>query len=752
MKKLFSTLFVVLFATSMMAQTGLTCDDPIHVDKNYKGHVEVDPEVGYTELWYTASTYDLPLHVYFSPDSAGSVWSPEVYVDFTCEPGVYADTKLDSLLNKMSLFGVALPMEFLCDAVFRNDKREWDLSVSKTYREQLAEAGITYNVQAYVRVVYYESGSISLTPDSSFTSCMDNEYVALGDTIDILPNDSDRVFVMPYTDWQKDSIQLVWVGEQEANVWVAVQECEFTPTSQSNYAFATYTVSEGNPYKLQKQQIIDIIKDKKNGGIYYGKIISPVAGKLVIEKIPMAPIQGGATLLEYGKPVNVNDANQLFCFPRTWGATEFMASTNAATTMYMAATPDFTPSVEDSNLITYHAFTLDAGTYYNYISNKEMTEILKTTNSDYIYVRFQSAVPTTIVPNVWVASLCANNSLMIRPNQSTPIAAKSQSTIYRLLYDDFKNCNVVIEWDGNSTLPTYIADTCSFVASSTSPNVLKYASIKRKGTLELDNATIQSWASRVDGDGYLYVCFNPTNKGNVTFVANKIAGSDPVYTNESVAICFGDTYDWNGQTYTESGKYTYTTVAANGADSIVTLDLTVHPQTPATTEEVTVPFGETYEWNGTVYAESGEYTITLQDENGCDYQATLILTVLPEEKPESPCVAASTLLEPVAQLTLNLGNAFDIYRIDYQAWLASGVNLVWTGKGALHTFVAKDCEFAVAIYHKDVVNYTEVPAEGNVILSKAILAPLAQYVDADGYLYVRFLTEFEGQLTTALAE
>ena len=804
MKHFFSALLVVFFATSMMAQTGLTCDDPILVDKNYKGYVEVDPEVGYTELWYTASTYDLPLHVYFSPDSAGSMWSPEVSVDFTCVPGVYDDPKLDSLLNKMSLFGVDLPIEFLCDGVFRNGKQEWDLSVSKTYREQLAEAGITYNVQAFVHVTYYESGSISLTPDSSFTSCMDNEYVTLGDTIDILPNDSDRVFVMPYTDWQKDSVQFVWLGEQEAKVWVAVQECEFVPSEQSNYVFATYPISEGSPYKLQKQQIIDIIKDKKNGGVYYGKIIAPVAGKLVVEKIPMAPIQGGATLLEYGKSENVNDANQLFCFPRTWEATEFMASANAATTMYMAATPDFTPSVDDSNLITYHEFTLDAGTYYNYISKKEMAEIVKSTSSDYIYVRFQSAVPTTIVPNVWDASACANNSLMIRPNQSTAIAAKSQSTIYRLLYDDFKNCDVVIEWDGNSTLPTYIADTCSFVVSSTSPNVLKYASIKRKGTLELDNATIQSWASRVDGDGYLYVCFNPTNKGNVTFVANKIAGLDPVYTTESATICFGETYPWNGKEYNATGEYTYTTVAANGADSIVTLNLTVlpevpvteevaaicfgetytwqgeeytdsgeysvtyqdvngcdsvvslaltvYPQTEATTENMEVAYGETYTWHGITYTESGEYTITLQDENGCDYQATLVLTVLPEERPENPCVAASTLLEPVATLTLNLGDAFDIYRIDYQAWLASGVNLVWTGKGALHTFVAKHCEFAVAVYHKEVVNYTEVPAEGNVILSKAILAPLAQYVDADGYLYVRFLTEQEGQLTTAIAE
>ena len=324
-------------------------------------------------------------------------------------------------------------------------------------------------------------------------------------------------------------------------------------------------------------------------------------------------------------------------------------------------------------------------------------------------------------------------------------------------------------------------------------------------------AELEEWSSQVDADGFLYVRVSPSLTGRLTITSAKPAETepegpvlDPVNTTESATICFGETYPWNGKEYNATGKYTYTTVAVNGADSIVTLDLTVlpevpvtkekaavcygetytwqgqeytasgeysvilqdvngcdsvitltltvYPQTSATTEEVTVAYGETYEWHGTVYAESGEYTIALQDENGCDYQATLILTVLPEEKPVSPCVAASTLLEPVAELTLNLGNAFDIYRIDYEAWLASGVNLVWTGKGALHTFVAKDCEFAVAVYHKDVVNYTEVPAEGNVVLSKAILAPLVQYVDADGYLYVRFLTELEGQLTTTLAE
>jgi hypothetical protein len=40
-----------------------------------------------------------------------------------------------------------------------------------------------------------------------------------------------------------------------------------------------------------------------------------------------------------------------------------------------------------------------------------------------------------------------------------------------------------------------------------------------------------------------------------------------------------------------------------------------------------------------------------------------------------------------------------------------------------------------------------VPAEGEVVLNKTKLADLAAYVDEDGYLYIRFLTEKEGVLT-----
>ena len=144
-KKFFSALFVVLFATSIMAQTGLTCEDPIPVDENYVATVD-----GPCTLWYVANTFDLPLSVYFSPFSENSTISPIVEVDFTCTPGVYNDPKLDSLINVIQGFDVEFPVMFMCDLVVRDGKNEWDLSIDKKYREQMTEFGITYNVQAWV--------------------------------------------------------------------------------------------------------------------------------------------------------------------------------------------------------------------------------------------------------------------------------------------------------------------------------------------------------------------------------------------------------------------------------------------------------------------------------------------------------------------------------------------------------------------------------------------------------------------------
>ena len=803
MKKLFSVLLVVVFATSVMAQMGLTCNDPIPVDESYTGTVS-----GPCELWYVANTYDLPLHVYFSPDVDDSQWSPEVQIDFTCQYGDYShDHKLDSVLNILKVLGVTMPVEFLCDKVVRDGKVEWDLSIDERYRDQLTEYGLTHNIQAFVKVYFPDGGEIRLTPDMTFQNCMENgHYVKLGDTIDIAANDTEKMLVLPFSEWKDEDVRFVWTGDKPARVWVAEEECQFTPTDASIYIRAKYDLDNTTNKVLTPTDMEAAIDNWIGKGVFFAKVISEGEGQLVVERIPLGAIQGDAILLKHGESVQLqaND-NRVFCFPKTWKSTEFLANTQYLMAMHVSNTPEF--EVGDANVISKYAFSKDDNNRQLQLTTGDIAALGASATDDYLYVRFASTKATTLTPLLWNVSSSVAKTILISSGDT--FTNSTDNILYRMLYNDWSGYSFTIAWAQRGGLDVHFSSKSDFLL--TDPTKLEIVSVGARSSEEVTKEEVDSWESSVDEYGFVYVRVDASREGEITFTSAKPAETDPegpvldpVYTTESATICFGETYPWNGKEYNATGEYTYTTVAANGADSIVTLDLTVlpevpvteevaaicfgetytwqgqeytesgdysvtyqdvngcdsvvslaltvYPQTEATTENVEVAYGETYTWHGITYTESGEHTITLQDENGCDYQATLVLTVLPEERPENPCVAASTLLEPVATLTLNLGDAFDIYRIDYQAWLASGVNLVWTGKGALHTFVAKHCEFAVAVYHKEVVNYTEVPAEGNVILSKAILAPLAQYVDADGYLYVRFLTEQEGQLTTAIAE
>ena len=83
-------------------------------------------------------------------------------------------------------------------------------------------------------------------------------------------------------------------------------------------------------------------------------------------------------------------------------------------------------------------------------------------------------------------------------------------------------------------------------------------------------------------------------------------------------------FDWNGQTYIETGDYNQTFTAVNGCDSVVTLHLTISQPLD---ESVDVTACDSYEWNNEIYTESGDYEQTFTAVNGCDSVVTLHLTV-----------------------------------------------------------------------------------------------------------------------------
>ncbi|MCQ2325898.1 MAG: hypothetical protein MJZ58_06910, partial [Paludibacteraceae bacterium] len=91
-------------------------------------------------------------------------------------------------------------------------------------------------------------------------------------------------------------------------------------------------------------------------------------------------------------------------------------------------------------------------------------------------------------------------------------------------------------------------------------------------------------------------------------------------------ICQGDTVMWYKQAYTHAGTYHHTLSYSNGCDSVLaTLYLTVNePSSSLTTASICM--GQTYQWNGYSFTNSVDTTIRLLNRAGCDSLCRLVLT------------------------------------------------------------------------------------------------------------------------------
>lgn len=89
-------------------------------------------------------------------------------------------------------------------------------------------------------------------------------------------------------------------------------------------------------------------------------------------------------------------------------------------------------------------------------------------------------------------------------------------------------------------------------------------------------------------------------------------------------ICEGESYVFNGQTYTQTGSYNSFFNNVEGCDSIAYLELFVAPHTGSITK-VTICQGDSYLFNGVSYSVAGTYQDTLTNTYACDSIATLVL-------------------------------------------------------------------------------------------------------------------------------
>ncbi len=159
-------------------------------------------------------------------------------------------------------------------------------------------------------------------------------------------------------------------------------------------------------------------------------------------------------------------------------------------------------------------------------------------------------------------------------------------------------------------------------------------------TVVVDGAVVPQTASICEGDYHEFYGENLTESGVYTEIITSESGCSSTIeltlevlpksiTSTEVTICSGDSYTFEGKTYTEAGEYSETYIAANGCDSIVSLILNVYSPGATDLGVKYICEGESYVLGSQTLTVSGVYSETFTTVNhGCDSIVTVTLEVL----------------------------------------------------------------------------------------------------------------------------
>lgn len=543
------TLLIVLMMAGMAAyaaEPGQTCRTAIPLTKDF---TQAITKTG-TEVWYSAWTFDLPLSVSFVPDEGMSMPAPEVEMDFSCTSGYYEDSILCSLFCKTS-GSSGLDMKMPYKQTLEKKDGKYTLSLGKRYRDLLLQMGISYNLKVVVKVKYNCTGKLTMNPDA-FTDCMDGpQFMRFGDTVKVAAKDKETHVIIPYLQWQEDTVVYTWKGTTPCTMAVA-NDCDFDPTDNNNDDIIQY-VPDIMPGTSVKALATDIYKWVHNpefpnqAGMYFAKFYSEEPGEMKITKAPQAKPRANATLMRYGSTYAL-DANSsaVFAIPDSWTKdTKFTTPTAHVFTMLMDTTPKF-----NSDIKKEYSFNRIEEGHWKGLTASDLNYFWSKTNEKYVYVKFVCTESTTVTPDYWTPSNCDNATLLPHSTSQTITVTKGAgSPTYRIYYEDWLGADINFSFEPtNAACEIYLYDSCEYFSQARANwKSLENGRLKMNPTAAVSESNLSSWAERIKKagkEGYLYMHFfhNVNLGGQVTITSEAPAEVDPEYPSATIAAeCVGQT-------------------------------------------------------------------------------------------------------------------------------------------------------------------------------------------------------------------
>lgn len=555
MKRNLKVLCACAFLTGMCMHAyaqapGASCATAIPMGSDYSAQVQNGQSI-----WYSAWTFDLPLTVTFAPANGASDPAPLVEMDFSCTTGVYEDSILCSLFCTTSgSSGISfdlphkpqLKSKTLDDGTF-----VYYLAIGKSYRDLLLQVGIDYNVEVYVKVTYKSAGTISLAPDNLFSNCVDGaKFMHYGDTVQVAASDVNRHVIVPYVQWQEDTIRYVWTGTTPCR-GVVGNSCDFDPSASdqdltyNDNILQIFDLQPGESFTVTADLLYSYVHDAaypNEAGMYFAKFYSTAPGTIQVVKAPRALPRKNATLLRHGHtyPLNANDT-AIFAIPRSWDDdtlhTNFTTPTEHVFRMSIATDPDFS----DAHILKTYQFDKANTGHWIGIYGTEVKTFWKKTTEQYLYVRFDCSEVTTISLEKWKPSSCFSSAVLINSRDTTFRALRSSSSPskYKFNYEHLRGGDWSFTFTPAATYKVFVGTDCNLTSSTTASNLLTYrqtTSAQNKANIKAEK--IEEWAPRIDEEGYVYVYIYHTNNGicNVRIVSTAPEEKDPVYPAMTVSV------------------------------------------------------------------------------------------------------------------------------------------------------------------------------------------------------------------------
>ena len=653
MKKVLLTILVVLTSFATWAQNdGSACEKAIYVDSTLVQKVEAN-----TVYWFTATTDDLPLTVYFFPDE-DSAADPQVYVDFTCTSGVYEDENIREIVDLAASMDIYFPLGADFEIVEINGHKAYTMSYERDLIELLAMLGIDYSIPVYVAFMSPVDGTVQMNNVKTEVQCTAlHQRVEMRDTL-YLQSNKEGLFYFPVKEWKDKKMSFTWTGSTPIRAYLET-DCDFdTLTSEYTYKFAT-KVNGYYTQQISEASIQNYIRDAEDGNMYV-MFKAPETGKVYVGDyvdhgtvtidncignrktteitFPVADIVMEATIPT--KSYRIESSNLRNKNIRL----KWQTSKNKLAVLYFANFCGFElkasePDVVDTIHLVYNeamqCMTAD-------IPMERINKIADQHTDGWLFMQLYRQETGTFSWDTYEIEQpdCDSKSLLLKSTDSIVMPANHYNTSYKLVADEWKKFANTITWRGTRKAFVFIADTCSFPLAPYNIHVGKYIELNPNQSVELSQKELATLAKNyADPDGNLYLRLRSDAEGALVTCQSK---PQDVTVELDVKAC--DSYTWHGTTYTESGTYQHLGQTTLGADSLEILHLTINYS--AKSEETAIAC-DSYTWNGTVYTTSGIYRDTLTTVHGCDSIAELHLTINKSYNVEEPVVACDTYTWPL---------------------------------------------------------------------------------------------------------